>query len=114
MATALERASKGKGYLDGYLGEDWVQYVNLDTLEMANPDLCLLGQLATKHPRLREQCEYGSYHYALHALEKGHTWAQERGFEAEGDCTAPSQSEGCTCGPQYAELEAAWRELLAA
>jgi hypothetical protein len=109
--TAVECASRGKAYLDGYLGEDWPQYVDAGALDMSSTRWCLLAQLAGKHPAL-EQCEYGTYWDAMSFLGKDDAWGVSHGFSPDGDCTEPNDSPRCTCAPQYAQLQAAWLALL--
>lgn len=112
MAKAL--AAQGKAYLDGYLGEDWQQYLDLDELDMADSERCLLAQLVARHPNLTDDGNGSKYVQALLALGKDDDWAVLHGFEAAGSCSSPSGSVYCTCGPQYKELNQAWRAVLAA
>lgn len=82
----------GAALLDNRLSNVWDLWINVGTLDIADPTLCILGQLF-------QDCRTG-----LGVLGIGQ--AAEYGFNAWGDGEHGS-------GDEYSSLTAQWRELIA-
>jgi len=90
-ATGLAAAvARGAGLLD-QLFPGWLDRVDLDRLDLSDPDGCLLGQM------------YGSYGLALSVLRISEVTAADYGFQA---------STRWHPRRQFAVLTAAWRDLI--
>lgn len=69
--TLKVRLDKGTALLDLALGQDWPNKIDLETLDLANPGTCVLGQL------------YGQYATGLNELFHGlPSQAFELGFNS--------------------------------
>lgn len=89
-AEVLERVKRGMALLERAYGINWVDYIDLDTLELRDGNACVLGQV------------YGSYTRGVDTL-----WPRpalsyaviDHGFVARND-------------PEWDALNAAWQDAL--
>jgi hypothetical protein len=97
-ATIAGRVAKGAAFLDER-EPGWWQRIDLDTLDLMAPCLCVLGQLATSLP----EPTWGGI--CVHfGLEPWRQQVDDLGFNTAGAGTPL----------QYANLTAVWRRLIEA
>ena len=89
--TIAERVAAGAAWLDEHEPPGWVDRVDPDTLNLGDCWRCVLGQLR------------GEYFDALDDLGLDEVWGDDHGFSLNEDLPYPER---------YAELTAAWRDLI--
>lgn len=103
LRRTVEEVAAGRGakYLDETLS-GWAAKIDLRTLRMASPNVCILGQC------------FGNFFEQLRKLHNGEafsdtakTWAVHHGFNAQ------MTSKGQAVGGSYERLAFAWAPLVA-
>lgn len=92
MGTHLqERVAAGTAFMDRLLPDGWQKTINLDTLNIADDENCVLGQC------------YGSFGTVTNRFDLSPRQARSLGF---------FENPGPRHGRRYRRLTAAWRQSL--
>lgn len=105
MNTEQERVAEGVAYLDAEW-EGWRECVAPSILSLTSSTECVWGQMAQKHPRLREEEDVHDYFGVLRFLQKDEDWAAGFGFAAR--CNGVP----CICETSAGLLVEEWRRVL--
>lgn len=104
---AHKAAERGAAWLDEKC-PDWVSKINTDLLDLAKPDLCILGQTANclVGPAKLTDFTGGGYWRVMDSLRLGpfSAWQRQHGFDVPHN-----QFDS---GPQYEMLTIAWKQLI--
>lgn len=92
----LERVKRGVEWLEEKHGPDWVDHIDLKTLDLANGDACILGQVFSGKASLRDWDGYG-YARRTFFIPEGKDDADYGFDDNDGD---------------YDSLQAAWEYVL--
>jgi len=114
MRTITERVDRGEAVLDrrdpGWWREDAMPAIDLETLDLADGDKCILGQRCPLELRGgRDGAHSGYDRYSRHLSRKplamdADWWAVRHGFQAFSD----------NLGGEYEELAAEWARRIRA
>jgi hypothetical protein len=103
MEAARAAVAKGAALLDEH-DPGWWEVIDVDTLELARCDVCVLGQWASANFLEDETFPDGAYNVGLEQLEVEFS-QRLYGFNAEG---LSASGEGTT----YRQLDEAWTEAI--
>lgn len=108
---AHKAVARGAAWLDETC-PTWVREIDLDALDLGEPELCVLGQTARclipaeSRPNDDFDGDYLTYHDVIHHVGHGpfDDWAPEHGFNAP--------SHGDSANAEFEMLTIAWREYI--
>lgn len=92
--------------------EDWEHYINLDDLDMGDPRLCVIGQMAPVISDLVIGQHRATYNDALRALDRAFGTYTYRIIPGSEECLSWAIRYGFDSGPDftYADLQDAWTD----
>lgn len=100
-----ENVQRGLVFLREKYGEDWVDHINLETLELTASDRCVLGQV---HPHYYSTNEYGDDGYDAAKQEFAFSdYGRSYGF-AVGEESLPYSEHG----KAWQILQKAWEDVI--
>lgn len=99
-ALTLDRVKKGIALLNERCGPNWVDEIDMATLQLKNGESCVLGQV------------YGDYEVGAEQLDINVSTTPDSGGTADYGFDIYDDSRDVESGEQYRELQEAWEQML--